>query len=132
MGLDAYMFSYKGRNKKEVDFSHDQKTNEEIHYWRKHPNLEQWMSDLYFKKGGKGTYGMGGKSFNCNKVQLTKGDLLDLKYVTDKNALPIGGGFFHGDPQGANEYYREETLEAIDRALEAIENKRKVYYTSWW
>ena len=135
MGLDAYMISYTGKNKKPVDFSHDKETNEEVHYWRKHPNLERWMSELYFEKGGKGTIdGVGGlgdyRTFNCCKVQLTEDDLESLQEAVKRNLLPPGGGFFHGN--NSDEHYRKETLEAIERAKKEIKNKRRIYYTSWW
>ena len=63
MGLDQFAFKIKAKLTKEVDFSseiHSTETGEdlvereELHYWRKHPNLEQWMSDLTLRKGVKG------------------------------------------------------------------------------
>ena len=129
MGLDAYLYRYKGKNKKEVDF----KTNEEeeIHYWRKHQNLEEFMSQLYFKKGGEGTESFGGhKDFNCCKVELKKQDINTLQELIISDKLPQGGGFFHGNNSDA--YYKEETLEALKRAKNAIEEGDRIYYTSWW
>ena len=48
--------------------------------------------------------------------------------ISDK--LPEGGGFFHGG--NADEHYKEETLEALKDAMNAIEEGDRVYYTSWW
>ncbi len=130
MGLDAYLYSYKGKNRKEVDFKHSGE-EEEIHYWRKHPNLEAYMSDLYFKKGGEGTESFGGhKTFNCCKVELKEQDINTLKELIISDKLPTGGGFFHGS--NSDEHYKEKTLEALKDAANAIEEGDRVYYTSWW
>ena len=43
----------------EVNFKLDDLPDvEQIHYWRKHPNLHGWMEDLYRAKGGAA-------EFNC-------------------------------------------------------------------
>jgi hypothetical protein len=131
MGLDAYLYSYKGKNRKEVDFKHNQDNEREIHYWRKNPNLEAYMSDLYFSKGGKGVESFGGiNSFNCCKVELKEQDINTLQELIISNKLPEGGGFFHGF--NADDYYKEETIEALKHAKNAIEEGDRVYYTSWW
>ena len=130
MGLDAYLYKYKGKNRKEVDFKHNE-GEEEIHYWRKHPNLERFMSDLYFSKGGKGVESFGGiNSFNCCKVELKDEDIDTLQELIISDNLPEGGGFFHGG--NADDVYKEETLEALKHAKKAIEEGDRVYYTSWW
>jgi len=129
MGLDAYLYRYKGKNRKEVDFK--TKEEEEIHYWRKHPNLEAFMSDLYFNKGGEGIeYFDGHKSFNCCKVELKEQDIDTLQELIISDKLPEGGGFFHGN--NADDIYKEETLEALKYAKNAIEEGDRIYYTSWW
>ena len=124
MGLDSYLYSYKGKNRKEVDFDHNSDNNKEIYYWRKNPNLEQFMSDLYFAKGGKSP------SFNCCKVELKEQDIVTLQELIISDNLPTGGGFFHGG--NSDEHYKEETLEALKDAMNAIEEGDRVYYTSWW
>ena len=43
---------------------------EEISTWRKHYELDDWMTDLYWKKGGKGNDGM----FNCCWMKLNLED----------------------------------------------------------
>jgi len=132
MGLDAHLYRYKGKNRKEVDFEHSG-AEEEIHYWRKHPNLEAFMSNLYFKKGGKGIdSGFGGSSpsFNCCKVELKDEDINALQELIISDKLPEGGGFFHGG--NADDMYKEETLEALKYAKNAIEDGYRIYYTSWW
>ena len=130
MGLDAYLYSYKGKNRKEVDFKHTG-DEEEIHYWRKHPNLEAYMSDLYFSKGGIGIDSFGSaKSFNCCKVELKKQDIVTLRELIISDKLPTGGGFFHGS--NSDKHYKEKTLEALKDAMNAIEEGNRIYYTSWW
>ncbi len=131
MGLDSYLYSYKGKNRKEVDFKHNRDSEQEIHYWRKNPNLEQFMSDLYFSKGGKGIKSFGNiDSFNCCKVELKEQDITNLQELIISDNLPQGGGFFHGN--NSDEHYKEETLEAFKNAMNAIESGDRIYYTSWW
>jgi len=132
MGLDSYLYSYKGKNRKEVDFEHNRDSEQEIYYWRKNPNLEEFMAQLYFAKGGKGSYsGFGPEpSFNCCKVELKIQDIVTLQELIISDNLPTGGGFFHGG--NSDEHYKEETLEALIAAMNAIEEGDRVYYTSWW
>ena len=46
MGLDMYASTTKRRLKSSVDFKSG-KADEQIHDWRKHPNLHGWMEALY-------------------------------------------------------------------------------------
>lgn len=65
MGLDQYVYAFKGETPKtQTDFEEIDGA-EEIFYWRKHANLEGWMSNLYDEKGGK-------ELFNGTPVLLTK------------------------------------------------------------
>ena len=131
MGLDAHMYRYKGNNRKKVDFKHNETVDEEIAYWRKNPNLEEYMAALYFHKGGKGIDSFGSTmSFNCCKLQLEDKDLKDLEALVRGDNLPPGGGFFHGG--NADAHYKQDTLEAIKEARGSIEDGYKIYYTSWW
>jgi hypothetical protein len=141
MGLDQTLYAYHGKNKKETDFTYkDEDSTEEIYYWRKHPNLEEYMAELYFDKGGKGSKnGFGGEPcFNCCRVELKLHDIEDLIETIEQDKLPEGGGFFHGND--SDEYYKEKTLEALTKAKSILncpsfDGKRKnkrIYYTSWW
>ena len=133
MGLDQQLFAYSGRNRKEVDFTFkDDSSVDEIQYWRKHPNLEQWMSELYFSKGGKGMGGMNGPdTFNCCRLELTIEDLNQLEEDVLAGNLPQGGGFFWGSD--SDEHYKVETLDAIRAAKWSIETEgKRIFYTSWW
>ena len=88
MGLDMYAFSTKAKLNKEVDFDTINVETEDLHYWRKHPNLHGWMQSLYESKGGKSD------SFNGDCVVLTNNDLLDLERDIMDGNLPDTNGFF--------------------------------------
>lgn len=124
MGLDMYVEKVpKGKIKKSVDFTLPKSViSEEVHYWRKHPNLHGWMENLYHEKGGKE------EQFNCAKVQLTKDDLDDLERAIIDNNLPDTGGFFFGTTDGSE---MEDDLAFIKEARNAIKT-HDIYYTSWW
>jgi len=136
MGLDQFSYRIKeGFITKPVDFStekYNEKTEEcellcekeEIHYWRKHPNLQGWMENLYYEKGGES------ESFNCVNVQLTWEDLEQLEKDIKQGGLPETCGFFFGND--SDDEYKEETLEWIERSLESIKDGYDVYYSSWW
>ena len=112
MGLDQYAKIHK-----------DGHAELEIAYWRKHPNLQGWMEDLWREKGGKG-------EFNCVDVELTLEDLRQLEASIEGEDLPETTGFFFGN--NSDDYYREEDLAFIAAASKAIERGWRVIYTSWW
>ena len=123
MGLDMYAFSTKAKLKKEVDFDTINVETEEVHYWRKHPNLHGWMQSLYESKGGKSD------SFNGDNVVLTNADLDDLEEDIKDGNLPDTAGFFFGNSDGDEV---DDDLEFVKKAREAIKEGKTVYYTSWW
>ncbi len=124
MGLDMYAFATKAKLKNEVDFSETNLKPEEIHYWRKHPNLHGWMHELYLSKGGdKHT------DFNGDCVVLTESDLDELEDDIKDGSLPDTSGFFFGQTNGDEV---QDDLDFVSKAREAIKEGRKVYYTSWW
>jgi hypothetical protein len=112
MGLDQYA---KVRKEGQED--------QELAYWRKHPNLQGWMEQLWREKGGEG-------EFNCVEVELTIDDLNDLERAIEGEELPETSGFFFGN--SSDDYYREEDLAFIADAAEYIDQGCKVVYTSWW
>ena len=93
-----------------------------FHSWRKHPNLQGYMEELYVNKGGD-------KDFNCVPVRLTFYDLQELKEAVINSRLPQTTGFFFGQ---SDEEHDTETLEFIDKAMLAIAQDMEIYYTSWW
>ena len=126
MGLDQYAEAFvRVDNIEEVIYDSEYREDHAdlIQSWRKHPNLHGWMKSLFIMKGGEG-------SFNCVPVELTLSDLDMLEDVVDKGKLPSTSGFFFGDD--ADDDYKEEDLEFIKNAREAIANGKVVYYWSWF
>ena len=95
----------------------------ELASWRKHPNLQGWMEELWYEKGGEG-------QFNCVDLELTLDDLNALEATLDEEALPETSGFFFGD--NADDHYAEADREFIVQARAAIKQGYKVIYSSWW
>ena len=123
MGLDMYAYSTKAKPTTEVDFSTKNFEVEEIHYWRKHPNLHGWMQNLYDAKGGTES------NFNGDCVVLDSEDLDNLEQDIKDGNLPDTSGFFFGQSQPDED---EDDLLFVKEAREAIANGKTVYYTSWW
>jgi len=119
MGLDQYVYCYLGRKpNSKVNFK--SKNNEELFCWRKHYKLDEWMYNLYKEKGGI-------KEFNCQKVWLSKQDILDLK-----NEI-LNNNFFDDEWElEDNEEQKVEDLDFCEKALEKIEKHYQLYYTNWW
>ena len=95
----------------------------ELATWRKHPNLQGWMQELYYEKGGEG-------EFNCVDVELTLEDLDALEATLDEEELPETVGFFFGS--NADDHYAEADREFIREARAAIKQGYTVIYSSWW
>lgn len=106
----------------------------EIAYWRKHPNLQGWMSDLWEEKGKPGlpedNEGDMLGDFNCIPLELTREDIDDLEDAILNNVLPKTVGFFFGND--SDNHYREQDLEFIRKAREALDSGLTVVYDSWW
>jgi hypothetical protein len=139
MGLDQYAFARKGdRIETTEDYTYqdfdgnthtEQRTSisyeeeNEIAYWRKHPNLQGWMEQLWREKGGEG-------EFNCVDFELTAADLDQLEYDMGFNQLPETQGFFFGN--NSDDYYKEADEEFIREARQYLSDGYKIVYTSWW
>ena len=126
MGLDMYAFSTKAKPKNAVDFETKNFDPQELHYWRKHPNLHGWMQNLYEQKGGDKH-----SDFNGDCVVLTLSDLEDLEHDLKQFDLPDTSGFFFGNSQNDDDELKDD-LEFVAKAREAIKEGKTVYYTSWW
>ena len=139
MGLDQYAYARKGEPKMETQTytCEDLEGNEfertesypiwedqmELAYWRKHPNLQGWMEQLWREKGGEG-------DFNCVDVELTLEDLEQLEASIEGAELPATEGFFFGND--SDDLYREGDLEFIREARQHLSDGYKIVYTSWW
>lgn len=123
MGLDQFAYSIdKSGNKTKLA------------YWRKHPNLQGWMENLWEKKGRPGLEGSNEDSpmgdFNCIPVELTRQDIDDLEKDILNSGLPSTVGFFFGND--SDNYYKKEDLEFVSKARNALDNGLTVMYDSWW
>lgn len=125
MGLDQYAYAVAAKYvTKPVDFEIPEKARrEELAYWRKHPNLQGWMRELYIQKGG------GDQDFNCVPVQITEEDLDALERDVLAEDLPETSGFFFGSSRPED---KDDDLAFIHKAREALRAGKAVYYSSWW
>jgi len=121
-----YAFSTKAKPKTEVDFeTKNFEPQDEVAYWRKHPNLHGWMQNLYDMKGGTSS------DFNGDCVVLDNEDLDNLEADIREGNLPDTSGFFFGESSNGDEE-NENDLLFVTKAREAISEGKTVYYTSWW
>ena len=123
MGLDQYARAVKGEPRKDEDGCVTYDDQISLGEWRKHPNLQGWMENLWLEKGGEG-------QFNCVAVELNGDDLQRLRIDVDHRDLPSTQGFFFGSD--SDEYYKEQDLTFVEEALELIEAGYKIEYSSWW
>jgi hypothetical protein len=185
MGLDQYGSIIKN-NSNNTDFSYNGK-GKMIAQWRKHPNLQGWMENLFnFKATRQGFIGIvesGGilpgitataisfdkdgnklesisenkeleglvrealesikeqydkiiessppkRVFNNQPLRLNLSDLEQLETAINRGELPKTKGFYFGDD--ADKEYKEQDIEFIVAAREAISKGYDVYYDSWW
>ena len=130
MGLDQYAYARPA----ELDRGEDGENNEELAYWRKHNRLHGWMEDLYRDKGNSVEHEAFGNSFNCVEVELTESDIEQLEAHIEQKSLPDTQGFFFGGDsyEEYEEYYKEDDVNFIQNARQALSDGKKVYYNSWW
>jgi hypothetical protein len=121
MGLDMYVCTTAIAPTCGVDFKPCDPR--EFHYWRKHPNLHEWMEQLYRAKGGSAD------EFNGVNVVLTSDDLDRLEAVLKCRLLPDTSGCFFGESDGTE---LEGDLQFVATARAAIADGLTVFYSSWW
>ena len=106
----------------------------ELAYWRKHPNLQGWMEQLWLERlaeqGETPRDSAYGSSFNGIQLELTWEDLDRLEQDILSAHLPETSGFFFGE--GADDYYKEQDLEFIKKARSELFLGLKVFYNSSW
>ena len=127
MGLDQYATARQGEAKRDEDGYVYYEDSKELAYWRKHPNLQGWMEELWHEKGCPHDNGDG---FNCVDLELTLEDLDALEASLDEEDLPETTGFFFGTDSSI--YYAEQDREFIRNARAAIKQGYDVVYHSWW
>ena len=124
MGLDQFAFAVDKNGEKE-----------ELACWRKHPNLQGWMENLWESKGrpnaheGENSNGMG-SDFNCVELELTLEDLDSLEQDVTNGTLPDTVGFFFGSNSDVE--YGQQDLEFVEKARKALDKGMTVVYDSWW
>jgi len=132
MGLDQFAYKIpkvsKIENNKDVEFLKEmsliETEPEEIHYWRKHPNIQGLMEEIWLSKGNEG-------KFNCEKVYLSLEDIEGIEEKIKNSDLPETSGFFFGRSSGGEEE-KEDDLAFIQKAKNAIDEGYDIFYSSWW
>ena len=140
MGLDqyAYVAARAGQNSEWWDGAElDPDTRDyrnskldkprELAYWRKHPNLQGWMKQLWEEKNPDWELDHG---FNGIELELTWADLERLELDVIAGTLPKTAGFFFGND--SDEEYRDQDLEFIRNAKAELFVGLKVFYNSSW
>lgn len=138
MGLDQYLFKTKQTPEQVLSEDYDSNQSKEIAYWRKHPNLQGYMKQVWEQKYQERVKHLqetqensfGDNQFNCEKVILTIEDLDNWEKAVNNKEYPPTTGFFFGSEK--DEEYKEHDLETIKEAREAINEGYTIYYDSWW
>ena len=134
MGLDQYAYIAS-----KADTDYNDTSRQEIAYWRKHPNLQGWMENLWLKKLNIPTNASDQfiedkipGSFNGIELELTWDDIDMLEKDIKSGVVSKLGttGFFFGKP--SDDYYYEKDLEFCVNAKAELFLKRKVFYNSSW
>lgn len=140
MGLDQY--AYVAIKEKSFDDYYGQAEAEqgklsrprEIAYWRKHPNLQGWMEQLWLRRldaqGKTPQEGPLGSGFNGVELELTWADLDVLEQDIREGRLPPTQGFFFGE--GSDDHYREQDLKFVQQARAELFTGLRVFYNSSW
>jgi hypothetical protein len=141
MGLDQYAYAAAQSGDRERYYDSGEYVNgefvstltepKEIAYWRKHPNLQGWMENLWLKKNPD-ILNDRNAVFNCIELELTWEDLDQLgQDILDSKVSELNTtGFFFGE--ASDDYYREKDLQFIKDAKAELFLGLKVFYNSSW
>lgn len=128
---------------------------EEFVIWYNHPKLQQYMIDLYYKKGGTEL------SFSYTPLLLSEYNLLELKDLIVTKSLPVShvvylrerddiddaprnycedeDVYIEDDFEDRIERYEdtseenyEKDLSFIDKAIQSIKDGYSIYYSSYF
>lgn len=142
MGLDQYAYVAERAGQSAEYWQHYDPNRDastvpkprEIFYWRKHPNLQGWMEQLWEEKGrpggSSGQEENWGSGFNGVELELTWEDIGRLEQCIREGQLPTTQGFFFGSD--ADDHYREQDLEFCRLARADLFLGLKVFYNSSW
>lgn len=107
----------------------DRFTVEEF-YWRKHAKLQEFMELLWERRGNSRD------TFNCELMELTQDEVLELLAMVSGDSLPESpGGFFYGHQfqDESSRHYREEDIAFCHKAYRAMkEHGYSVIYSCWY
>lgn len=117
MGLDCYIFSTPAKTLQQVDLPAPFGDYEEVAYWRNNRDVQEWMRNLYFRKGGEN------QDFNGIRVQLTLEDI--VQFIKDTVYAKSDGMYPYS-------LQAERDLRFLPKILEAIADGQTVFYTSSW
>jgi hypothetical protein len=141
MGLDQYAYSAAKANARDewLEERYERGNKDapdpttELAYWRKHPNLQGWMEQLWNEKGRPGVEQYSTNAdvmFNGVELELTWDDIEALEQAILSKQLPQTKGFFFGED--SDEYYRDKDLEFVKTAKVEIFMGHRVFYNSSW
>ena len=143
MGLDQYAYAAASDTQSQEFWdNYDVNTEsssvqkpKDLAYWRKHPNLQGWMEQLWIAKGSPGAdtqspYQQESVMFNGVQLELTWEDIEQLERAVKEGRLPQTQGFFFGDP--SDDRYREQDLGFCRAARTELFLGLKVFYNSSW
>ena len=134
MGLDQYAWAQRPeiapleliteRELTDAEYEAVAKGKFDLCQWRKHADLNAWMTELYARKGGT-------DEFNCVTMPLTREDLLSLQqHIEEHNGYEQRGeGFFWGATQ-PDDILRDKAF--IKDALNALSEGYEVFYSCWY
>lgn len=118
---DGYDFTQKTSNQPEP---------RELAYWRKHPNLQGWMEQLWRERGCPGAPDGDNSEFNGVELELDWEAIDRLEQAIRDDELPTTQGFFFG--ADSDEHYRHRDLEFCRLARAELFLKLRVFYNSSW
>lgn len=134
MGLDQYAWAQRPEYAHLDLITERELTDEEfalldsnkvtLRQWRKHADLNAWMTELYHRKGGT-------EEFNCITMPITRDDLMSLQHHIEENNgyAERGHGFFWGETRPED---IESDKEFIRLALNALDEGYEVFYSCWY
>lgn len=98
---------------------------ETIQTWRKHANLNEWMTQLAVRKGVV----KDAHDFNCVDLPLDAKDVDALEAAVLSEDMPTGIGFFWGKSFPED---KQLDLDFIEKARRAMAAGQQVIYSCWW
>jgi len=133
MGLDqfAYVAHKAGAYKDSIqDTQPNTGKPRDLAWWRKHPNLQGWMRNLWITKNS--LVSVDDSNFNNIELELTWQDIDQLEQDINNGSMAALNttGFFFGSH--ADEHYQATDLKFVRDARAELFMGLKVFYNSSW